>query len=190
MNELVVAVSLWLSALYGLPEMEAPPRVRFLEPRQVAAVRYGRADIVHADEVVAVYEPLTRTIVLSDRWRADDVADLSVLVHELVHHLQRQVGAEHRCPEEGEALLPTRRKSAGSASSARRWKPPSESTPSHSRCGPSACGEWIVLGDDLLHGPTACLTRMSSLEAPPPEAAGRQNGPCYLSNILSLANSG
>ncbi|UUP16443.1 DUF6647 family protein [Nitratireductor thuwali] len=104
MNELVVAVSLWLSALYGLPEMEAPPRVRFLEPRQVAAVRYGRADIVHADEVVAVYEPLTRTIVLSDRWRADDVADLSVLVHELVHHLQRQVGAEHRCPEEGEAL--------------------------------------------------------------------------------------
>lgn len=84
--------------------MEALPRLRFLEQRQAAALRYGRADAVGADDVVAVYEPLTHTIVLSDRWRADDVADLSVLVHELVHHLQRQIGAEHRCPEEGEAL--------------------------------------------------------------------------------------
>lgn len=104
MNELVTAIAVWLSALYGLPEMEALPRVRFLEPRQVAAVRYGRADAVDADEVVAVYEPLTRTIVLSDEWRADDVADLSVLVHEMVHHLQRQTRAEYRCPEESEAL--------------------------------------------------------------------------------------
>jgi hypothetical protein len=104
MNELLFAISIWLSAHYGLPEMEAIPRVRFLEPRQVAAVRYGRADAVDTDEVVAVYEPLMRTIVLSDRWRADNVADLSVLVHELVHHLQRETGAVHRCQEEGEAL--------------------------------------------------------------------------------------
>ncbi|MCV0397299.1 MAG: hypothetical protein K5872_19395 [Rhizobiaceae bacterium] len=64
----------------------------------------SHADAVDVDEVVAVYEPLTRTTVLSDRWRADHVADLSVLVHELVHHLQRETDAEHRCPEEGEAL--------------------------------------------------------------------------------------
>lgn len=104
MNELIATISLWLSTMYGLPAMETPPRVRLLEPHQIAALRYGRSDAPGADDVVAVYEPMTRTIVLPDGWRADDVADLSVLVHEIVHHLQRQVGAKHSCPEEGEAL--------------------------------------------------------------------------------------
>ena len=103
MNELVIALSMWLSQAHGMPPMEALPRIRFLEARQVAAVRYGRLDAVDVDEVVAVYEPLTRSIVLANGWDAGDPVDLSVLVHEIVHHLQKQEGAVHRCPEEAEA---------------------------------------------------------------------------------------
>lgn len=104
MNEIVIALSIWLGASHGLADIQSAPRVRFLEQRQVAALRYGRADVADVDEVVAVYEPLTRTIVLPDSWDAGDPADLSVLVHEIVHHLQREAGALHRCPEEGEEM--------------------------------------------------------------------------------------
>lgn len=103
MNELVHAIALWLSVTQGMPEMQAPPRVRLLEPRQVAAVRYGRADADNIEEVVAVYEPLTRTVILPDGWDPARPEDLSVLVHEMVHHLQRETGATHRCAEAGEA---------------------------------------------------------------------------------------
>lgn len=104
MNEIVVALSIWLSALHGFADIQSAPRVRFLEQRQVAALRYGRADVTDVDDVVAVYEPLTRTIVLPETWNAGDPADMSVLVHEIVHHLQRESRALHRCPEEGEEM--------------------------------------------------------------------------------------
>ncbi len=107
MNEIVIALSIWLSASHGLADIQTAPRVRFVEQRQIAALRYGRADIADVDEVVAVYEPLTRTIVLPVAWDAGDPADLSVLVHEIVHHLQREAGALHRCPEEGEEMAYT-----------------------------------------------------------------------------------
>ncbi|TYR36785.1 hypothetical protein FY036_00590 [Mesorhizobium microcysteis] len=103
MIEIVVALSIWLSASHGLAEIQSMPRVRFLDQRQVAALRYGRADVADVDEVVAVYDPVTRTIVLPDTWDGGDPADLSVLVHEIVHHLQREAGTLHRCPEEAEA---------------------------------------------------------------------------------------
>jgi len=104
MKELLAALSMWLSASFGLPEMDRPPEIRFVETHALAAIRYGHAEAAGAGDIVAVYEPLTRTVFLPIRWRRDDVADVSVLVHELVHHLQRQQGALHRCPEEREHL--------------------------------------------------------------------------------------
>jgi hypothetical protein len=39
-------------------------------------------------EAVAVYDDLTKTIFLPHSWKGETPADLSVLVHEMVHHLQ------------------------------------------------------------------------------------------------------
>ena len=43
-------------------------------------------------EVVAEYDNSTKTIFLSDTWKGETAAELSVLVHEMVHHLQRRRG--------------------------------------------------------------------------------------------------
>ena len=56
-----------------------------------------------AREVVAVYHDATRTIFLSDAWTGASPADLSVLVHEMVHHLQNLAGLRYECPAAREA---------------------------------------------------------------------------------------
>jgi hypothetical protein len=37
-------------------------------------------------------------IVLPDNWNGDMAADLSVLVHEMVHHLQKKNQLKYECP--------------------------------------------------------------------------------------------
>ena len=51
-----------------------------------------------ARDVVAVYNDKSRTIFLSDAWTGTTPAELSVLVHEMVHHLQNLAGLTYECP--------------------------------------------------------------------------------------------
>ena len=53
-------------------------------------------------EVVAVYDDISGTIHLARGWTGDTPAGLSVIVHEMVHHLQHQAGSTYACPEERE----------------------------------------------------------------------------------------
>jgi hypothetical protein len=53
-------------------------------------------------DVVAVYEATTKTIYLRDNWSGDNPAELSVLVHEMVHHLQNAGNLKFECPQERE----------------------------------------------------------------------------------------
>ena len=55
-------------------------------------------------EIVSVYDDTTKTIYLPVGWTSSKPADLSVLVHEMVHHLQNVAGLKFECPQEREQL--------------------------------------------------------------------------------------
>jgi hypothetical protein len=55
-------------------------------------------------EFVSIYNRQTRTIYLLDGWSGKTPAELSVLVHEMVHHLQNVGRVTFACPQEREEL--------------------------------------------------------------------------------------
>ena len=56
------------------------------------------------NDTVAVYIDGTEIIYLIEGWTGQTPADLSVLVHEMVHHFQYKLGLKHECPEDREKL--------------------------------------------------------------------------------------
>jgi hypothetical protein len=55
-------------------------------------------------DVVAFYENASQTVFLREGWTPSGAADLSVLVHEIVHHLQNVAGMKYGCPAAREKL--------------------------------------------------------------------------------------
>ena len=53
---------------------------------------------------VAIYIDGEQTIYLPEGWTGRTPAELSVLVHEMVHHLQNLGGLKHECPRAREKL--------------------------------------------------------------------------------------
>jgi hypothetical protein len=113
MEALLTEIATWLSANSDLPATLDQPRVEFASPMRLVAMRYKgmlpdrwREDsardpamqAAQAREVVAVYNDKTRTIFLPDAWTGTTAAELSVLVHEMVHHLQNLAGLTYECP--------------------------------------------------------------------------------------------
>jgi hypothetical protein len=113
----------WLSANFDLPEIQDHPSVQFVSPAKLASMRYEDKgclpdrpcetgvyepiEAAHQREVVALYEATTRTIFLSDLWTGTTPADQSVLVHEMVHHLQNLGELKFECPRAREKLAYT-----------------------------------------------------------------------------------
>jgi hypothetical protein len=60
--------------------------------REVLGLQPETEQSSNSREVVAEYDNSTKTIFLSDTWKGETAAELSVLVHEMVHHLQRRRG--------------------------------------------------------------------------------------------------
>ena len=54
--------------------------------------------------VHAVYDDERRTIYLPEDWEGETPAEVSVLLHELVHHFQNVTGLKFSCPQEREKL--------------------------------------------------------------------------------------
>src|SRR5438105_9361968 len=95
---LVKAIVTWLSVNFDLPrdysypaiKLEPAPKIATFHhtgllsdrPQDMAAVPPGQR------EVIAAYDPLANTIYLPQGWSGSTTAELSVLVHEMVHHLQ------------------------------------------------------------------------------------------------------
>jgi len=120
MDALLTAIVIWISANYGLPASLNHPLIERVASVEMAGLRYKgllsalarKASAIEAQEssfekrrdVVALYDDQTRTIYLSDKWAGTTPAELSVLVHEMVHHLQNQAGTAYECPAEREKL--------------------------------------------------------------------------------------
>jgi Domain of unknown function (DUF6647) len=118
---LLTAIETWLSIEFDLPILRDHPRIELVPPAEIAALRYrGRfpnAGKEHATsgpstepsdrDTVAVYSDSTRTIYLAENWTGGTPAELSVLVHEMVHHLQSLAGLKYECPQAREKLAYT-----------------------------------------------------------------------------------
>jgi len=112
--ELLKAIETWLASEFQLPQRTVHPAIRFEsaaritafrhtgflsdDPRNTAAVPKGQR------EVVAAYDPLSQTILLPERWTGGTPAELSILVHEMVHHLQNLARTTYACPQAAEEL--------------------------------------------------------------------------------------
>jgi len=104
----LTAIETWLAAEFGLPTVTQHPHVEFVSPEMVAGLAYADGAPARADQarndVVAAYGNPTKTIYLSEAWTPNTPAELSVLVHELVHHMQNLGGLKYGCPQAREKL--------------------------------------------------------------------------------------
>jgi hypothetical protein len=117
MQSLLAVIVTWLSISYGLPASHDYPHVKIVPPAKIAALRYGGSmkdrplEVASANpearagqDLVAVYDDASRTIYLPEGWSGKSAAETSVLVHEMVHHLQNLAGLKHECPQAREKL--------------------------------------------------------------------------------------
>jgi hypothetical protein len=115
MTELLTLIATWLSIHFGLPATDAHPRVELVPSARMAVLRYrglagDRAPVATpatdapldaGRNIVALYDDTRRVIYLPQDWRGTP-AEVSVLVHEMVHHLQNEAGMKFACPAERE----------------------------------------------------------------------------------------
>jgi hypothetical protein len=103
---LLVAIGAWLGAEFGLPPMVRLPAIERSSTRRMTGLRYGAtwSSLADSPEVMALYEEEAATIHLPDGWTGRSPAEMSILVHELVHHLQSLGNLSYECPEAREAL--------------------------------------------------------------------------------------
>lgn len=116
---LLTALVTWLSANFDLPAAYDHPRIvpmssvamtnllyRSVLGDQAREVRIpenqGQSD--EQRRVVSLYNVPTKTIYLLPGWTGRTPAELSMLVHEMVHHLQNIAHTAYACPQEREAL--------------------------------------------------------------------------------------
>ena len=115
MQELLSVLVAWLSIGLGLPADHGHPAIRRASTAEMTALRLDRAggalarhvDVqvggaapsIHQAVLHAVYDDQTRTIYLANEWTGATPAESSILVHELVHHLQNVEGLTYDCPE-------------------------------------------------------------------------------------------
>lgn len=116
MTALLTAIALWLSANFNLPPLSEQPNVELVSQVRIMAIRHQAFNIEKRQDVaamppvsdpratVAIYDDSNRTIYLPLTWTGSTAAELSMLVHEMVHHLQNLGGIKYECPAAREQL--------------------------------------------------------------------------------------
>lgn len=115
MQELLAVLVTWISVTTGMPVVDNHPRIVRANAAEMIALRFERAaqgfgqhvDVQiagpaspdHEADLHAVYDDQTRTIYLAHEWTGATPAESSILVHELVHHVQNVVGQKYGCAE-------------------------------------------------------------------------------------------
>jgi len=116
-HALLPAVQAWLSAEFDLPVIHEHPVLRFVPAARIAALRFrgllsppgtgvaaNDQTATGQGDTLALYDDATHTIYLPEGWKGKTPVELSLLVHELVHHFQSVLGLKHECPQQREKL--------------------------------------------------------------------------------------
>jgi hypothetical protein len=113
MEALLTAIVVWLSANYDLPASFEHPRIEFASAKDMTSrfyesiARQQQAGMVlnqPEPDVVSLYSNETKTIYLLNSWKGKTPGELSMLVHEMVHHLQNVGQLKFACTQEREKL--------------------------------------------------------------------------------------
>lgn len=93
----------WLAVTSELPASYDHPQIKLAPAQQIAALRYPDVNPAFRPNFLAVYDDAHRIVYLHDKWTGRSLADLSVLVHEMVHHLQNRGDLKYACQGAREA---------------------------------------------------------------------------------------
>ena len=103
MKELLLSLILWIGANSTLPaEGVILPEVEFLSSEELRTL-YIIEDVCDTGEIRALYDLNNTIIYLLEDWDKSNLIDRSFLLHELVHHLQKEEGYEVRIIREEES---------------------------------------------------------------------------------------
>jgi len=114
MNQLMMYLMAWLVLNSELPTITEYPRIQFVAGGKISEARINRVkDYVGHDgtplisegasnNIVSFYDDRTRTIFLQEGWSSTRPTEMSVLVHELVHHIQNIAKIDYLCAAERE----------------------------------------------------------------------------------------
>lgn len=107
-GRLLEALAIWVGAKLGQPVPASLPRLVFKPVGHVATLRLKQyaSEIVQQQgrpNIISVYDARQNIIYLADAWSGATAADLSVLVHELVHHFQETHQTKFECDAAREA---------------------------------------------------------------------------------------
>lgn len=107
-GRLLEALATWVGAKLEQPIPTSLPKLVFKPVGQVAALRLKQyaSEIIQQHgrpDILSIYDSREKTIYLSDTWTGATAADLSVLVHELVHHFQEAHQSKFECDAAREA---------------------------------------------------------------------------------------
>jgi hypothetical protein len=112
--QLLKAIASWLSTTFELPPIDSIPRIKLESGPRITAFRFtGRLPDRQEDvtrlppgngEVTAIYDPGTDTIYLREGWTGRTPAQMSILVHEMVHYVQDVADFKFPCVQASEEL--------------------------------------------------------------------------------------
>ncbi len=106
----------WLASNFDLPAPRDRPAIEFASKAKLALMHANDSahwqgftqskgiDQSTQRQVVALYDSKSRTIFLPDDWIGKTPAEQSVLVHEMVHHIQNLAQLQFECPMAREKL--------------------------------------------------------------------------------------
>ena len=106
---LLELIAAWVAADLGVPIPAMMPGVAFADQRTMERLRLmSETEPVEEGnreaDLVAFYETRGKTIYLPLGWQGRSYAELSVLVHEMVHHFQVLAEERFACPSGREKL--------------------------------------------------------------------------------------
>ena len=104
-------IVIWLRTNFDLPRIHIYPNIVLLAPAKLRVLRFKEAvtgapdDLVlknergplSAREIIAAYDDKSQTIYLPEGWTGATAVELSVLVHEMAHHLQNLGHLKYEC---------------------------------------------------------------------------------------------
>ncbi|QEL24823.1 hypothetical protein FQV39_21220 [Bosea sp. F3-2] len=107
-GRLLEAIAIWVGAKLEQPVPASLPRLVFEPAGQIAASRLKQyaSEIIQQQgrpSIISIYDSREKIIYLTDAWTGATAADLSVLVHELVHHFQEMHQTKFECDAAHEA---------------------------------------------------------------------------------------